>query len=491
VLCNAKCLSEGIDVPSLDAVAFVDPRSSQVDIVQAVGRAMRNSAGKELGYVVVSVYLGPGADIDDTNLDETLNGDGFKTLWNVLRAMRSHDEQLSELLDEYRFQLGHKGAGHSLADHIVIDLPNMFDAALMAKFVDAIEVRAVEMTTSNFQTGLGHLAAYVTKHGDANVKQTEVTEDGFRLGFWLTRRRSDFRFGILGPHAAAALNGLGVVWEPAEVVFLTGVGYLQAFKDEYGHATVQKGWSTEDGFPLGDWLSSRRQEFKAGALSAERIELLEDLGVDWDLQELAFQNGVRRLSAFIEVHGHANPPKKYFTEDGFALGDWLGTRRVEYRRGDLAADRIAVLDGLGVVWDLREEGFQLGVGHLIAFAVEHGHVDTLQRHVTADGFRLGVWLNTQRQEYKKNRLPAARIAVLEGLGVIWDVAEAAFQDGLQHLQAFQDEHGHVHVKQSYVTADGFRLGAWLSNRRQGAAKLSKARIAALTAVNPAWAASRP
>jgi predicted helicase len=54
---NARCLTEGIDVPSLDAVAFVDPRSSAVDIVQAVGRVMRTALGKDRGYVVVPVFL--------------------------------------------------------------------------------------------------------------------------------------------------------------------------------------------------------------------------------------------------------------------------------------------------------------------------------------------------------------------------------------------------------------------------------------------------
>ena len=90
ILSNARCLSEGIDVPALDAVLFMTPRNSQVDIVQAVGRVMRKAEGKDYGYIILPVAIPPGTDPSNA-LD---NNERFAAVWSVLRALRSHDDRL-------------------------------------------------------------------------------------------------------------------------------------------------------------------------------------------------------------------------------------------------------------------------------------------------------------------------------------------------------------------------------------------------------------
>lgn len=91
ILSNARCLSEGIDVPALDAVLFMSPRNSHVDIVQAVGRVMRKAEGKTYGYIVLPVAIPAGTDPADALNDNQR----FAAVWNVLRALRSHDDRLN------------------------------------------------------------------------------------------------------------------------------------------------------------------------------------------------------------------------------------------------------------------------------------------------------------------------------------------------------------------------------------------------------------
>ena len=90
ILSNARCLTEGIDVPSLDAILFMNPRKSQVDVVQAVGRVMRKAEGKDYGYVILPVVIPSGVKIEDA-LD---SNDTFGVVWEVLRALRAHDDRL-------------------------------------------------------------------------------------------------------------------------------------------------------------------------------------------------------------------------------------------------------------------------------------------------------------------------------------------------------------------------------------------------------------
>ena len=89
ILSNARVLTEGVDVPSLDAVLFLNSRTSMVDITQAVGRAMRKAPGKRKGYIVIPVVVPP-----DVSPQEMLKASDFKTVWEVVRALRSHDSRM-------------------------------------------------------------------------------------------------------------------------------------------------------------------------------------------------------------------------------------------------------------------------------------------------------------------------------------------------------------------------------------------------------------
>ncbi|GAA8927294.1 DEAD/DEAH box helicase family protein [Helicobacter pylori] len=98
VLSNARCLSEGVDVPALDSIVFFDGKSAMVDIIQAVGRVMRKAKRKQRGYIILPIAL---EESEIQNLDEAVNNTNFKNIWKVLKALRSHDPSL---VDEATFK---------------------------------------------------------------------------------------------------------------------------------------------------------------------------------------------------------------------------------------------------------------------------------------------------------------------------------------------------------------------------------------------------
>ncbi|WP_218831191.1 DEAD/DEAH box helicase [Acetobacter syzygii] len=100
VLSNVRCLSEGVDVPALDAVLFLTPRNSQVDVVQSVGRVMRNAPGKKRGYVVLPVVI-PAGTPPEQSLD---NNQAYKVVWQVLQALRSHDDRFDNMVNKMDLQ---------------------------------------------------------------------------------------------------------------------------------------------------------------------------------------------------------------------------------------------------------------------------------------------------------------------------------------------------------------------------------------------------
>ena len=109
VLTNARCLSEGVDVPALDAIMFLHPRKSQIDVVQSVGRVMRKSEGKKLGYVILPITVAPGVSAEKALNDN----ERYEVVWQILNALRAHDERFDSTINRI-------GLGEDVSDRIEI-----------------------------------------------------------------------------------------------------------------------------------------------------------------------------------------------------------------------------------------------------------------------------------------------------------------------------------------------------------------------------------
>ncbi|GAA7154709.1 hypothetical protein BD0047_06580 [Helicobacter pylori] len=131
VLSNARCLSEGVDVPALDSIIFFDGKSAMVDIIQAVGRVMRKAKRKQRGYIILPIAL---EESEIKNLDEAVNNTNFKNIWKVLKALRSHDPSL---VDEATFKEKIKIFG-SNDETNQDDEKTLFDAILLQDLADAV-----------------------------------------------------------------------------------------------------------------------------------------------------------------------------------------------------------------------------------------------------------------------------------------------------------------------------------------------------------------
>ena len=109
ILSNARCLAEGVDVPALDAILFLHPRNSQIDVVQSVGRVMRRAPSKRMGYVILPVGVPAGVPADQA-LNDNKN---YRVVWQILNALRAHDERLDKVINQ-------GGLGQDVSDKIAI-----------------------------------------------------------------------------------------------------------------------------------------------------------------------------------------------------------------------------------------------------------------------------------------------------------------------------------------------------------------------------------
>ena len=136
ILTNARCLSEGVDVPTLDAVLFLSPRKSQVDVIQAVGRVMRRAEGKDFGYIILPVAV-PAGMAPERALDDNKR---FQVVWQVLKALRAHDERLDAAINS--MELNGQGPENIIVEQVSLEKKNKQDDLLDGSASDGDEAGA-------------------------------------------------------------------------------------------------------------------------------------------------------------------------------------------------------------------------------------------------------------------------------------------------------------------------------------------------------------
>lgn len=151
ILNNVRCLSEGVDVPSLDAVLFLSARDSEVDVVQSVGRVMRTAPGKKYGYIIIPVIV-PASEKAEDALN---NNERFKVVWKILNALRAHDDRFNAMVNKIQFNKpgtgnnptgGHVGISDGI-NHGLTDTENLDPAKRdeRKKITDQLELKFQEL----------------------------------------------------------------------------------------------------------------------------------------------------------------------------------------------------------------------------------------------------------------------------------------------------------------------------------------------------------
>ena len=477
LLSNARCLAEGVDVPTLDGVAFVDPRRSEIDIVQAVGRAIRLAPDKTVGTIVLPVFIDAKGDPDNV-LDQSV----FKPVWDVLKALRSHDEELADQLDALRLARGRTGKSGRLPTKFVIDLP----AAVGVEFAEQFKARLVDATTASWEFWFGLLQRFGEREGHSRPPAGYV-EDGYRLGSWVNNQRTKCANRKLASDRVARLEALpGWTWDVLTEQWEKGFDYLCRFAEREGHSWPPASY-VEDGYRLGSWVNGQRTAYTKGKLDPDRASRLEALpGWTWDAVKALWEEGFGYLCRFAEREGRSRVPRGH-VEGDFRLGQWVTRQRGIYTSGKLDPDRASRLEALpDWSWDPYAAQWEEGFGYLCRFSEREGHSRPLASYVE-DGYRLGQWVSVQRTAYAKGQFGSDRIARLEALpGWTWDVVKAQWEEGFEYLCHLTQREGHAHVPVACVE-DGYPLGPWVVYQRvlYGNGQLASDRVARLEAL-PGW-----
>ncbi|GMI14727.1 hypothetical protein TrLO_g12523 [Triparma laevis f. longispina] len=225
-------------------------------------------------------------------------------------------------------------------------------------------------------------------------------------------------------------------------------------------------------FELGEGISVKDLELESIVL---------ELFGSWDLK-------YGMLKRYYEVNGDCLVPWEFETIEGVKLGSWVRGQRKAYNKGKLSADRVAMLDEIGFVWDplaaVWEENFQV----LTNFKNVEGDCLVPRRFKTVEGINIGSWVQSQRAEKKKGKLSADRVEKLDKIGFVWDPLGVEWEENFQALTEYKKAEGDCLVPQRFEMVEGAKLGAWVRNLRKAYNndRLSEDRVAMLEELGFVW-----
>ena len=198
---------------------------------------------------------------------------------------------------------------------------------------------------------------YYVSHGDLNVPSNFVTPEGKRLGAWLNRQRqirSGKLQGSLTPERIRALDQIGMSWvDLGEERWNRNFRALRAYYAQHGDIDVPQDYVTSEGLKLGRFVKNMRfhRDTKyRRCLTPERLRLLDEMGMIWDVDAYRWEQNYRAAEAYWREHGDLNPTKRYTTTDGFKLGTWLTYQRNKRAQNALDEEKITRLNAIGMVW---------------------------------------------------------------------------------------------------------------------------------------------
>ncbi|MEU7419102.1 DEAD/DEAH box helicase [Streptomyces antibioticus] len=435
VLSNCRVLGEGVDIRSVDSVALLDPKGAPHDIVQAIGRALRQKPGQgKMASLIVPVFLQPGEQPEDM-----FTSGSYRPLVKVLEGLRAHDEEAVELLaipqepqkdvaqpSEFIGTAPEEGKEES---RLLLRFAAPRDPVMVA---DWVSFNVIDTERQDWARGWAKLKTYVERVGNARVPYGH-REGATPLGQWVAEQRRAYQAGQMSGQRARRLEKLGMIWSVADERFQENLEAAKAYYNQHWTLCAPRS-AVALSRPVGQWLSNLR---RPGALDGhpewetalKKVD--EDWNPSWPAEWQRHYAALRELVRDEEGQADVLPG---FTVHGMDIGKWLARQRTPSVWQALANGQRERLEQLGFKPPAPEpeattaksptaslSTFERGVAALAQYKAREGSVTVPRGHTERleDGVevRLGVWIMNQKG--RRVKLTTDKLAALAALGLEW------------------------------------------------------------------------
>lgn len=308
---------------------------------------------------------------------------------------------------------------------------------------------------------------YYVENGNLLIPGTYKTNDGVKLGMWISRQRRDYINNKLSNDRIELLEAIGMIWSVYDAQWFDYYKLAVKYYNENGNLLISRLYTTSNGIKLGSWLGAQRRQYKDGKLSKDKTELLEKIGMIWSVYEIQWYENYQLAVEYYNDNGNLLVPLRYKTTSNIKLGSWISGQRRNFKAGRLSADKIKLLERIGMVWDGPSEIWKEMYKLAQQYYEENKNLSISSTSFTYKNASLGSWIVTQRKNYSQGILTEKQITLLNEIGMEWVYSnnpEHVWEKNYNTVLDFYSKYKHLYIPIGYVTEDGVRLGVWLYDR---------------------------
>jgi len=490
VISNARCLTEGVDLPSVDMVAFLSPRRSFVDIVQAAGRAMRKAPNKKSGYILVPLFV---QVAQGEEIETAVPRADFNEVWEILQALQEQDEILADTIEAIAIGIAHvKGFnGGSFSGKLALQGPEI---SLM-QLKDAIATHCVSMVCSSWYGFYGQLLEYKNKIGHTNV----TVDENFILGRWVAAQRFFRKKKKLDEKKIGLLDEISFDWDyqknKSDLLWDVYYEKLVDYKKNNENCNVPRTYSDSK---LASWVWIQRQKYKGtystddchySNLSDAQIKKLDEIDFAWDRRETGWLFFYELLKEYQDQNGtFTNPLQPIYTD----LKSWISSQRKAIRSKTISLERLKLLENIKFPMsgdDQSDAQWFERYEELKKYKEAYGHCNIV--YTRGGATPLSKWVKTQRKYYSENKLSPQRIELLNKIELSWKRKNrGTWEDMFERFLSYKDEHGHIEAAKIFM--DDKKLAHWISIQKTLRRKreLNETRTIKLNNIGFDWGVSK-
>lgn len=418
LLFSINAVNEGVH-PDIDAVIFCRTTSSGIIYYQQQGRCFKVGTGK------TPLVL------DLVNNAYTIGGISFKS-------------KVSESIDAENTRRANSGL--LPIDEYIDYEHNVVDESqeVLRMFAD-LEDRLVISWDESYSSALQYFKTY-------NHTYIDKEEDEHLYG-WFSKMRTLYKNGKLNDEQIDKLKVLNFDFEIKDYLFNKHFIKLKEFFTVYGHSRVP---STYEDLTLYNWITMCRTKYSRNELEDWQVNKLNSLNFIWNVNDLEWIIGFEKLKEFFEINGHSNVTQSNSTS---RLYNFRNRNKKLYKEGKLSDERIMLLKSVNFDFSTQEDYFSEKVKSYELYIEKYKDVNV----VKVNDPELYSWLSEIKKNYKKGKLSKEKIAILEELGIIWDIYEHRWLLNFNAMKEYYSNHGMFDIK---VRSEYAALYKWIQNQRR-------------------------
>ncbi|AYV85350.1 MAG: superfamily II helicase [Satyrvirus sp.] len=465
ILCTAKVLNEGVNIPIVDSICFVDPRFSTIDIIQCIGRSLRLYPGKELAHIIVPIFI--------DNFNDEFDKDVYGNVIRILKSLKSTDNGIVEY-----FKLKADGGviGRKICKmeyyNNAIDISKEID---IGEWNNKLEVNLWQVVDS-FEYMYEKVKKWVDDNGELPKNKPDNIDEQ-KLNSWCCNQKQNKKNNKLNEKKIRKLNEIkGWCW-----IDETIERDIKSFDEIYEEL---KRWFVENNkMPscmsndntekkLGVWCVTQRQKNKNNKLDKDKIKNLEKIkGWIWSFDDI-WNDNYTKLTIWIEKNNKF-PSQKSVNVIESKLAKWCYGQKYMKNRSKLDEYKISNLEKInGWTWSneiiRKNKSFDENYNELVLWIKNH---DKIPLSHTKDNFekRLAKWCHRQREHKKHNKLTAEQILQMEKIsGWFWDINKIIslnFDENLDKVNIWVNNNNKIPSNGSTNSEERY-LGNWCAKQRR-------------------------